>query len=57
MKTQEVTLDGKKFAVVVDFDDDLLEEAYVIGDNEETNLDDTTDLTKTMEFIFGELNE
>lgn len=57
MKTQEVTLDGKKFDVVVDFDDSLIEEAYIIEEDEDTDLEDTTDLTKTMEFVLGELNE
>ena len=56
MKTQEVTLDGKKFDVVVDFDDSLIEEAYIIEEDDD-NLEDTTDLTKTMEFVLGELNE
>lgn len=57
MKTQEVTLDGKKFDVVVDFDDSLIEEAYIIEEDEDADLEDTTDLTKTMEFVLGELNE
>lgn len=57
MKTEEVTLDGKKFDVVVDFDDSLFEEAYIIEEDDDANLEDTTDLTKTMEFVLGELNE
>ena len=56
MKTQEVTLGGKKVNVVVDFDDSLLEEAYIIEEDDD-NLEDTIDLTKTMELVLGELNE
>ena len=56
MKTEEVVLDGKTINVVVDFDDCLFEEAFVEDDDEDT-LEDTTDLSKTIEFVIGELHE
>ena len=55
MKTEEVMLDGKKVDVVVDFDDSLFEEVFVEAD--ENTLEDTTDLSKTIELVIGELHE
>lgn len=55
MKTEEVMLDGKKVDVVVDFDDSLFEEVFVEAD--ENTLEDTTDLSKTIELAIGELHE
>lgn len=56
MENAEVLLDGKKINVVVDFDDSLYEEVFV-EEPDEDNLDDTTDLSKTIEFVIGEFHE
>lgn len=54
MKFEEVIIDGEKVKIAVGIDDELYEENYI---EEKDNLDDTADLSKTIEFIIGENNE
>ena len=57
MKFEEVIVNGEKVKIAVDIDDKLYEDIYVEEKNDKTDLDDTTDLSKTIEFIIGENHE
>lgn len=57
MKFEEVIVNGEKVKITVDIDDKLYEDIYVEEKNDKTDLDDTTDLSKTIEFIIGENHE
>ena len=56
MKFEEAMLNGEKINVVVDMEDDLIETVFFDKYND-LNLEDTTDLSKTIEIINGEFNE
>lgn len=57
MKTEEAIVDGKKINVVIDFDDSLIEEVYIEKKNDDKSLDDTIDLSKTIEVMVEKYNE
>lgn len=57
MKFEEIIVNGEKVKIAVDIDDKLYEDIYIEEKNDKTDLDDTTDLSKTIEFIIGENHE
>lgn len=56
MKTKEAIINGKKVDIVVELDQDFYE-PIDIEENKEDNLEDTIDLSKTMEFVLRDINE
>ena len=54
MKFEDIIVDGEKVKIAVDIDDKLYEDNYI---EDENDLENTADLSKTIEFIIGENNE